>query len=36
MEAWLVITLSEKLLALPFECALQGIQFVIGDSDLVP
>lgn len=28
LEAWLVFTLTEKLLALPFECALQSAQLV--------
>lgn len=29
MESWLLKTLNEKLLALPFECALQTAQFVM-------
>ena len=29
METWLVRTLTEKMIALPFECALQTIQYVM-------
>ncbi len=29
MESWLLKTLNEKLVALPFECALQTAQFVM-------
>ena len=29
MESWLLKTLNEKLMALPFECALQTAQFVM-------
>jgi hypothetical protein len=29
MESWLLKTLNEKLIALPFECALQTAQFVM-------
>ena len=34
MESWLLKTLNEKLVALPFECALQTAQFVmtLGES----
>ena len=29
METWLLQTLTEKLVALPFECALQTVQYVM-------
>jgi len=29
METWLLKTLTEKLIALPFECALQTVQYVM-------
>ena len=29
MEVWLLKALTEKMIALPFECALQTIQYVM-------
>lgn len=36
MESWLLKTLNEKLVALPFECALQTAQFVMTLGELSP
>ena len=37
METWIIKAVTEKMLALPFECALQTVQFVmtLGAADFI-